>query len=169
MKKLLIVISSGLMLMLTGCIKNDIATYTNQTIEWDAAAWNANTSPFTYPMMTRVPIFGFATGTSAPSLTRASGTIRLRVNLVGAQAATDRTFAYQFSQSESTAAPGTHFEAVSGKGSIAANSSYGYVDLKILNPGPSVGTATIVLQLVNNESFKASVNYAKIGLSVAQN
>lgn len=168
MKKLLIFISTGITLLMSSCIKNDIATFSAAQIEWDAATWNANSAGLTYPMMTRVPIYGFATPTSSPAITRTTGTVRLRVNLVGAQAATDRAFTFKFNQAESTGAPGTHFQPVSGTGTIPANSSFGFVDFVILNPGPGTGTATAVLELTDNGIFKPSPNYAKIGLSIAQ-
>lgn len=153
---------------MSSCIKNDLATFTAAQIEWDAASWNANSTGLTYPMMTRVPIYGFATGTSAPLINRTTGTIRLRVNVVGAQAATDRAFTFKFNQAESTGAPGTHFQAVTGTGTIPANSSFGFVDFVVLNPGAGTGTATAVLELTENAVFKPATNYAKIGLSIAQ-
>lgn len=168
MKKLLILISTGITLLMSSCIKNDLATFTAAQIEWDAASWNANTTGLTYPMMTRVPIYGFATGTSSPLITRTTGTIRLRVNVIGAQAATDRAFTFKFNQAESTGAAGTHFQAVTGTGTIPANSSFGFVDFVVLNPGAGTGTATAVLELTENAVFKPATNYAKIGLSIAQ-
>ena len=168
MKKLLILISTGITLLMSSCIKNDLATFTAAQIEWDAASWNANSTGLTYPMMTRVPIYGFATGTSAPLINRTTGTIRLRVNVVGAQAATARAFTFKFNQAESTGAPGTHFQAVTGTGTIPANSSFGFVDFVVLNPGAGTGTATAVLELTENAVFKPATNYAKIGLSIAQ-
>lgn len=156
-------------LLSTGCIKNEIATFSGAQIEWDASSWNANAAGLTYPMMIRVPIFNAATPNSAPLITRTTGTIRLRVNLIGAQAPTDRPFTFRFNQAESTGAPGTHFQAVSGTGTIPANSSFGFVDFVVLNPGAGTGTATAVLELTENASFRPAVNYSKVGLSIAQN
>jgi hypothetical protein len=119
-------------------------------------------------MMTRVPIYGFATPTSSPLITRNTGTVRLRVNLLGPQSATERNFNYKFNQAESSGVPGTHFEAVSGTGTIPANSSYGFVDLKILNPGPGTGSATVVLEITDGGAVKPARNYAKIGVSISQ-
>lgn len=168
MKKLMIMMTAAVSLLMTACTKNEVATFTENQVEWDAAAWNANSAGLTYPMMTRVPIYGFATPTSSPSITRNTGTVRLRVNVLGPQAASDRSFKYQFNQAESSAVPGTHFEAVSGNGTIPANSSFGFVDLKILNPGAGTGSATVVLQLIESPDFKAATNYAKIGISISQ-
>ncbi len=171
MKKFLFLISAGFTLLLSSCVKNEIATFTAAQIEWDAAAWNANTSPFTYPMMTRVPVFGFATNTSvspSPLITRTTGTIRLRVNLIGAQTATDRSFSFKFNANESTAVEGTHFSIANKSGVIKANDSFGYVDVAILNPGQSTGSRTLVLELVETGDLKPAVNYAKVGLSINQ-
>jgi hypothetical protein len=166
MKKLLIIFAAATSLLSTGCIKNDIATFTDAQIEWDAATWNANATGLTYPLMIRVPVYNFATTTAAPLITRSTGTIRLRVNLIGAQTATDRSFTFKFNQAESSGVPGTHFQPVSGTGTIPANSSFGFVDFVIINGGPGSGTATAVLELTQNESFKPSFNEAKIGLSI---
>jgi len=137
-------------------------------VEFDAASWNANGAGLTYPMMTRVPTFNAATPTSAASLTRTTGTVTLRVNLVGAQSSTPISFDYVVA-SESTAVAGTHYTAITGKGTIPANSSFGTVTITVLDPGVSSTTARdLVLQLVDNSSIKASVNYAKVGLRISQ-
>ncbi|HSC53980.1 MAG TPA: hypothetical protein VLC98_10180 [Phnomibacter sp.] len=170
MKKLLIMICAGISLLMVGCTKNDIPTFTAAQIEFDAASWNANGGGLTYPMMTRVPAYNAATTSSNGALiTRTTGTIKLRVNVVGAQSSTDRNFTVKFNQAESTGNPGVHFAPVAATGVIPANSSFGYVDFVILNPGPGTGTATAVLELTDNSVFKPSANYAKIGLSIALN
>ena len=154
--------------MMTGCIKNEIATFTGAQIEWDAAAWNANAAGLTYPMMIRVPIYGFATPTSAPAITRTTGTVRLRVNVIGAQAGTDRTFTIKFNANESSAVQGTHFALPSTTGTIKANESFGFIDVQILNAGASTGSRTVVLELVESTDLKPATNYAKVGLSISQ-
>ncbi|MFX6702254.1 hypothetical protein ABTH29_20360, partial [Acinetobacter baumannii] len=73
------------------------------------------------------------------------------------------------SQSETTAVAGTHYSALSGTGVIPANSSFGYVNVTILNPGPGTGTVDLVLQLTSNSTYTAAVNYAKVGLRISQN
>lgn len=170
MKKILSICAVSIMVLLTSCIKNDIPTFSEAQIEWDAAAWNANTSPRTYPVMLRVPIYGFATPTSAPAIGRASGKINLRVNVVGAQAPAERSFTYRVVPDETTAVAGTHFRAVTGTGTIPANSSFGMVEFEVLNPGVA-GTAPVivVLELTSTDALKPAVNYAKLGLSIAQN
>lgn len=153
---------------LNGCIKNEQVLFKDSVLEFDAAIWNANSAGLTYPIMTRVPAQGIATGSSQPTLTRSSGTIQLRVNLVGAQRSTVTNFTYTVVSGESTAVAGTHYTAVTGTGTIPANSSFGTISVEILNPGASTGSRILVLQLTDNSEIKASVNYAKLGLSISQ-
>lgn len=168
MKKILTFSIMSCILFLTGCVKNELTVFTGSVVEFDAATWNANAAGLTYPMMTRVPTLNAATPTSAASLTRATGTVTLRVNLVGAQRSTPTTFNFEVA-SESTAVAGTHYTALTGTGTIAPYSSFGTVTITVLNPGVSSSTPVdLVLKLTDNSSIKASVNYAKVGLRIAQ-
>jgi len=153
---------------LNGCIKNDEVIYQDTVVEFDAAIWNANGAGLTYPILTRVPAQGVATGSGQPTLTRSSGTIQLRVNLVGAQRSTPTTFTYQVVGAESTAVAGTHYTALAGTGTIPANSSFGLIPVEILNPGVGSGSKILVIQIIDNTEVKVSVNYSKVGLSIAQ-
>ncbi len=154
--------------LFNGCIKNDQVIFRDSLVEFDAAVWNANAAGLTYPIMTRVPREGAATTTSQPTITRTSGTIQLRINLVGAQRSTPITFNYQVVPGESTAVAGTHYTTPSGTGTIPANSSFGVLTIEILNPGATSGSRILVLQLMDSPDVKASVNYAKVGLSISQ-
>ena len=155
-------------LFLTGCIKNELTTLNGSFVEFDATTWNANAAGITYPFLTRVPITNAATPSSQPLLTRQTGSITLRVNLVGAQKSTATDFDVIVVAGESTAIAGTHYTAIAGKGSIPANSSFGTVTVTILDPGATTGTRDLVLQLVNNASISASLNYSKVGLRISQ-
>jgi hypothetical protein len=155
-------------LFLTGCVKNELTVYKGSVVEFDAATWNANFTGRTYPMMTRVPTLNAATPSSAASLTRATTSVSLRVNLVGAQRSTATTFNYVVA-SESTAVAGTHYTALSGTGTIPAFSSFGTVTVTLLNPGVSSATPVdLVLELVNSPDINVSKNYAKVGLRISQ-
>ncbi|MEK7224156.1 MAG: DUF4843 domain-containing protein [Bacteroidota bacterium] len=156
-------------LMFIGCTKNDPITFDGTQVEFDAATWNANAAGLTYPIMTRVPTMGAATNTSQPLITRTSGTIQIRINLVGAHRSSDAQFKYQVVALESTAVEGTHYTALPGTGTIPANSSFGMISIPILNPGATSGSRVLVLQLVDNSDLKANFNYSKVGLSIAQN
>ena len=170
MKKILTSVFCLSLLILTGCVKNELTTYsTDSKVEWDATSWNANAAGLTYPFLVRIPVPGIVTPSSQPLLSRTSGSVQLRVNLVGAQRATDFSFAYVVSSSETTAVAGKHFTAVAGTGTIPAKSSFGIVTVGILDPGATTGTVDLVLQLVDNSSVGASVNYSKVGLRIAQN
>jgi hypothetical protein len=168
MRKILFSISLISALFLGSCIKNDPVLVTESRTEFDAAAWNANSVGLTYPVLTRVPALGVATSTSAPSLTRTTGSFTVRVNLNGPQRSTPADFTYSIN-SASTAVAGTHFTALSGMGSIPANSSFGFITINVLNPGVSSSTpAVLVLELTSNANFGVSANYAKVGLSISQ-
>ena len=167
MKRTSFITTIAIVFALSGCIKNDPVIYEDHRIEFDAAIWNANAAGKTYPVLTRVPAQGVATGTSQPTLTRTSGTIQLRINLVGAQRAQATTFTYRVNP-ESTAVSGVHFAPITGTGNIPANSSFGTISIDILNPGASTGSKILVLELIDTPDPKVSANYAKVGLSIAQ-
>ncbi len=170
MKKIFTSIICLSLFVLTGCVKNTLTTYEDAAkVEWDASSWNANAVGVTYPFLTRIPTPGAATPSSQPLITRTSGTVQLRVNLVGLQRKTDSEFTYSVSASESTAVAGKHYTSLSGTGTIPANSSFGFITVPILNPGATSGTVDLVLQLTDNATYTASVNYAKVGLRIAQN
>src|SRR6266498_1653828 len=151
---------------ISGCIKNDLVTWQGSQVEFDAATWNANSAGLTYPIVTRVPVYGGTINTTnSPTLiTRTTASLKLRVNLVGAHQSSDQMFNYHVVAGESTAVQGTHYAALSGTGTIPADSSFGYVTVNILDPGPSSGSKILVLELTNNNALEANFNYAKIGL-----
>jgi hypothetical protein len=166
MKRIFLSITTAVALLLGGCIKNEQVIFQDAQIEFDAAAWNANALGVTYPIMTRIPILGAATPTSAPFITRASGTFTVRVNLIGGQKTTAQQFSYKVA-TESTAIPGTHFATFSGTGTIPANASFATIPVTILNPGPGVGSVVLVLELLTGNGLTAAPNYNKVGLSIA--
>ena len=168
MKKLIFSLTILSSVLLASCIKNDPVLFQDSKVEFDAATWNANSVGVTFPVLTRVPAQGFATPTTQPLLTRATTSFNLRVNLVGAQRPAASSFTYTVDPA-STAVAGTHFAAFSGTGTIPADSSFGIITVNVLNPGVSSATpAVLVLQLTDNENFKANANYAKVGLSISQ-
>ena len=167
MKKLIVPISLLLIILFIGCIKNTPATNSDSKVEFDAATWFSNSVGVTYPIIAGVPNFG--NNTLAANLGRTSPTFQVRVNLLGPQRSTATVFNYTVVPVETTAIAGTHYATLSGVGTIPANSSYGYIDIKPLDPGVSSTTpVTLVLELQTNNSVTANVNYAKIGLSISQ-
>jgi hypothetical protein len=167
MRKLLFSISLLSCLFLGGCVKNDPVTFTDNKIEFDAATWNSNAAGFTYPIMASTPNQGFAGGTG--TLSRSTGTFKIRINLLGTQISSASTFNYSVVATESTAIAGTHYTALSGTGTIPANSSFGFIDIPLLNPGVSSATPVVlVLELLPNGSILPNTNYAKIGFRISQ-
>jgi hypothetical protein len=169
MKRITILLPFIAMLFLGSCIKNDDILFTQSVVEMDAAAYNARAAGVTYPILTRVPAIGRATTTSAAVLSRLSGTIQLRINLVGAQRGTPTNVTYRVVPTVTTAVAGTHFAPLSGSVSIPANSSFANIDLQILNPGASALTfVDLVVELVANNDVGVSENYKSVGLRIAQ-
>lgn len=163
---LILLASAGL----GGCIKNEEVIYNDATLEFDATTWNANAVGVNYPILTRVPPFGRAVNTTVDaSLTKASGTVKVRVNLVGPQKSTDTEVTYQVLQPQTTAVAGTHYVALPGKVIIPANTSFGDINLQLLSTaGAPPASVDIVLEITGGTNgAKVNPNYSKVGLRIA--
>lgn len=172
MKKFGIYILSGLFItvLLSSCIKNNEVLYNGSKVEIDAATWNANAVGVTYPILTRQPAAGRASSSTFASdsiITRRSGVVRLRVNLVGAQKSSDTQVNYTV-DAASTAVSGTHFAALPGKVIIPANSSFGFIEITILNPGPTTGSKDLIIKLSDGTDVSVNANYSTVGLRISQ-
>ncbi|HEX4958806.1 MAG TPA: DUF4843 domain-containing protein [Lacibacter sp.] len=158
-------------LFFASCIKNEPKIFTGSVIEFDATVLNAPAVGKTFPILTRVPGYGRPVFTSSPAdplITRSSGNIKFRVNLVGAQRSTDQTLSYRVVPAESTATSGVHF-TTSGTFTIPANSSFGEITVNVVNPGTSSSTPVIlVLELVGNSDLQPSQNFKFLGMSISQ-
>jgi hypothetical protein len=154
---------------MVGCIKQNDLTFKGLQVEFDAASWNARGAGVTWPVLSRVPPYGMPVAAADPLITRASGTIRFRVNLIGAQQATAQTINYSVVAASTTAVSGTHF-TIPGTLTIPANSSFGEAVINVLNPGVSSTTpVNLVLEVTGNSTIKAATELNKIGLVISQN
>jgi hypothetical protein len=184
MKKLLYLFAF-IALTLNSCIENEAILWEDSLVEFDAASFHSystiNGVAKDYTLLTRRPQYGRTTLTSATAsfaadtlITRnwaaTNGVFRLRVNLVGPQRPEATQISYIVVPSpETTAIAGTHYGTLSGKVTIPANSSFGYVEIPILNPGVSSTTpADLVLELQGNDSVKPSPKYDRIGIRISQ-
>ena len=168
-----------LSIVFSGCIKNEEVIYKrNAVVEFDAATWNSNAAGVTYPILTRLPGYGRAvinpsgnppTNNPDPLISRTSGTIKLRVNLVGPQRPTDTEMTYEIMPSLTTARPTVHYAPITGKYIIPANSSFGEITIQLLNPLTSSSTTRdLALQLISGPEIYASDNYKVIVLRISQ-
>ncbi len=67
------------------------------------------------------------------------------------------------------ATPGVEYTALTGKVTIPANSSYGNIQIQLLNPAASVGQARFLgIQLDSSGTILPSLNYRTIGLVIDQ-
>lgn len=154
---------------MVGCIKQDDLSFKGLQVEFDAASWNARGAGVTWPVLNRVPPYGMPVATSDPLISRASGTIRFRVNLIGPQQTTAQTINYSVVAASTTAVSGTHF-TIPGTITIPANNSFGEAVINILNPGVSSATpVNLVLEVTGNSTIKPATELNKIGLVISQN
>jgi hypothetical protein len=194
MKKRFIYIAS-LSLFFVSCIKQIDKTYQGKPVaEIDASPLNSNAVGVNFPILTRVVPEGRPVSTTVDStLRRFAGTVKVRVNLVGPQSDKEETVGYKVvgspitsiafpatitGQTPSRAAAtlavsdaiaGTHYTQLSGKLTIPAKSSFGYIDIQVLNPGPTAGQARYIgLRLDSTGSILPSVNYMQLGLVIDQ-
>ncbi len=161
--------------MLQSCIDNDPVLFSGSVVEFDAAVWNTPATGQVYPILTRVPGYGRAISTNAtapstadPLITRTSGNIEFRVNLVSAQKSEDQSISVSVVAEKSTAISGTHF-TIPSTITIPANSSFGILTVAVINPGATSGSVDLVVQLDGNSTIKPSENYKQIGIRIAQN
>lgn len=164
--QLLLIIAA--MFSITGCIKQDDILIKDLQVEFDAASWNARGAGVTYPIITRLPPYGMPLAATDPLITRASGTIRFRVNLIGAQQASQQTLNFSVVASGTTAVSGTHF-TIPGTIIVPPNSSFGEAVINIINPGVSSATPVIlVLEVTGNSLVKPATELNKIGVQISQ-
>jgi hypothetical protein len=159
----------------TSCIKNDGPTGAAQLVaEFDAAVLNTPVTGQKYPLLQRVPKYGSASAAADPLITRTSGSIKFRVNLVGAQQPTEQTLNVKVVASPTLplgvdpAVAGTHF-TVPATIVIPANSSYGEVTITVIDPGVSSATPVgFVIEIEGNATVKPSENYKFLGVRISQ-
>lgn len=152
----------------SGCIKQENYVIQGLQVEFDAASWNARGAGVTYPILNRVPPYGMPVAATDPLISRTSGTIRFRVNLIGAQQSTQQTLSYSVFATGTTAVSGTHF-TIPGTIVIPPNSSFGEAVVNIINPGVSSATpVTLILEVTGNSLVKPATELNKIALVISQ-
>lgn len=178
MKNIKLYIIALLALTFASCIKDEKVVFEDTIFEWDASTYNANAAGVTYPILTRVPGYGRATVTADPSITRASGTIKFRINLVGVQRSTPTTVTYRvvalaqptnpIATTPLPAVQGTHFNT-SGTTTIPANSNFGEIEVQVLNTGvTSTAPRDVVLEILTTDGVKPSENEKFLGFRISQ-
>lgn len=170
MKKIIIntMLLFAAIISFSGCIKQENYVIQGLQVEFDAASWNARSAGVTYPILNRVPPYGMPVSTTDPLISRTSGTIRFRVNLIGAQQSSQQTLNYSVFATGTTAVSGTHF-TIPGTIVIPPNSSFGEAVVNIINPGVSSATpVTLVLEVTGNNLVKPATELNKIGIVISQ-
>ena len=165
------------MILITGssCIKqNENTIGSNLFVEFDATVQNTPLTGQIYPVLSRVPSYGVPVAGSNPSITRTSGSIKFRINLVGAQQSNDLPIGINvvanpaIPATATLAQKGVHFD-VPAQVVIPAGSSFGEVPVTILDAGAGTGPVAFVLELTPVGNARPSNNYKYLGISIAQN
>jgi hypothetical protein len=196
MKKIVLItaIAVSIIIGLTSCIKNEPVLVTGQQVEFDATSWNANAAGLTYPILTRVPGYGRVSNTTDSTLRRFSQTIRVRINLVGAQLTIPGTVGYEVTTTApitsfvmpatitgqtpsaisevlavTNAIAGTHYTTLSGTVNFPVNSSFAFIEIPILRPSATAAAGSYIgLKLNNTGSLKPAFNYSELGMVIDQ-
>lgn len=168
---ILTIITTGL--FMNSCIDPSYEVlWEGAAVEFDAAVWNNPAAGRTYPILNRVPAQGRATSTTAgtpdPLITRASGTVPLRVNLISKHLPSAQTFPITVVSDGTTAQSGVHY-TVPNTVTVPANESFGIIEVTILNPGPGTGSVDLVLELGGNNDIPVAENYKMVAIRIAQN
>jgi len=194
MKKFSLFLYIAVAMLVSSCIKQIDKTYAGPTVvELDPGVLNSNATGVTYPIIPRNLKQGIPVATTDSTLRRYSGTVRLRINLVGPHSEKDETVGYKIFSTPITtiafpatitgqtpsagaanlavsdAVSGTHYAPLSGKATIPAKSSFGFIDIQILNPGAAAGQARFIgIQLDSTGTVLPNPNYNKVGLVIDQ-
>ncbi len=168
-KLIILILSLGFVVSSCDKLKEEITIFRDNYIEIDATVLNAPATGKTFPLLVRVPQGGRPViAAQDPLITRISGTIQLRVNLVAAQRNQAENLTYTVVADETTAEAGVHYQA-SGALQIPANSSFGFIEIQVLDPGATTGFKDLVVEIQSSTSLKANPNYNRVGLRIAQN
>ncbi|MES2829163.1 MAG: hypothetical protein V4687_13450 [Bacteroidota bacterium] len=182
MKKYSILVALFASTLFASCMKDNETKFEGDFVEMDAAVYTANSAGVTYPIITRLPGYGqpiisaniaasgsFPAIPADPLITRASGTIKFRVNLVGPQRSTATTVSYTAAGfGTNPAVAGTHF-TTGNTVEIPANSSFGEISVQIINPGVASATARdFVITLTGASNLPPSENEKSVGIRISQ-
>lgn len=176
MNKVLIILTLIGVSFFSSCIKEYETEYSAVPfVEFDANIFNAPVSPYAYTVITRNVPFRYASANAYPLITRTSGTVRLRVNLVGRIPQNkEQTITYKVLTTPVPVAPnalaesGTHF-TTSGSLTIPADSISGVLEVGVLNTGVSSTTPREVhLELEGNNDFKVTGISNKVAVRISQ-
>jgi hypothetical protein len=153
---------------MSGCIENEPVVFKGALVEFDAAVLNNNATGKTFPVLVRRPNYGFVVAAANPLITRTSGTMTFRVNLVSGHKATDQVIEFSVVAEETTAVAGVHYN-LPAQLVIPAGQSYGDFSLQMLDPGVGEGSVVLVVRLSGNAEIAPNQRYATLGFNIAQN
>jgi len=152
MKKIISIFSLVMVFVLGSCIEQNYPLWEGVEVEFQAAATNAPAPGLAFPRI---------------AVANTVGTVNLQVNLVAAHRATDEVITYRVVEDMTTAVAGTHYNA-SGSLTIPANSSFGTLEVEVINTGTGTGVHDLTLELEGNSAVTPSANYKRIQVRISQ-
>lgn len=153
MRKIISLLTLSMILVLNSCIEQDYVIWEGAEVEFQHAVVTAPAPGLTYPRMT---------------VANTVGNVNLQVNLVAAHRPNDEVVTYRVVEEASTAVAGTHYIA-DGTVLIPANTSFGTLELRILDFGPGTGGPyDLTLELMGNENLAPSENYRRVQVRITQ-
>lgn len=157
MKKLKYIICLVTMpLLFTACMKetDEDFYFTEAIVEFEDATTASNAAGKNYPLL-------------SAALTRDSGVLEYRINLLGEQLNENQALAFRVIEEETTAEEGIHYSLPDGNiATLEALSSFAYLKVLIPDFTPGTGSVQLVLELTGNEEVKPSETYKRIGLLI---
>jgi len=182
----------------TACIKQTEKKFQGNTVvEFDATVLNSVAAGVTYPVLSQEPEYGkpldlqntacnFAF--TDPFIKRSSGSVTLRVNLVGPVSKETRAIGFKvidvpvssvtFRQTSPcanvtlttvAATANVHYSLADNKITVPADSSFGYLKINILDAGATASQArTLGIQLDSTQVLLPSVNYRTLAIAIDQ-
>ncbi len=194
MRKIFFSLSLLSAFIISGCIKNDPVLVTGTRVEFDAATYNAPNVGVTYPLLLRQPLDG-TSGGSGNAIIRTTTKVTFRINLVGAQrsvptvvnykafnvgTAAGTTITYSIAPlvgvppvpkivPVADAISGVHYSPLSGTVTIPATSSFGFIEVLIINGGTDINETRILgLEILDGPDYEANDNYSKVAFAISQ-
>ncbi|MBT0811977.1 DUF4843 domain-containing protein [Litoribacter ruber] len=152
MKKIISIFSLVMVFVFGSCIEQNYPIWDGAEVEFQDAVTRAPAAGQTFPRI---------------AVQNTVGTVNLQVNLVSAQRTSDETITYNIVGDGTSAVAGTHYNA-SGSLVIPANSSFGELEVEILDTGVGTGVVDLLLELEGNANISASENYKRVQIRISQ-
>jgi hypothetical protein len=137
------------LIFLTACFKDNRVFFSGLQAEFNETVVRTPALGVTYPLI---------------SVRNGAGQVTTRVNLVGAQQASEQVLRVSVDPASTAQTANYRF---SGTVTIPANSSFGDLQFEVLNaPGVPIAGLNLIFVLEGNENVRPSENYRRVGFRI---